>query len=64
MSIVGSKGFERIPNLIKGHDEHHKIANIRFKNIAVNGKRIENAEGSGFVIDPRKQRIEFYLFHI
>ena len=41
------------PNVIKGWDSQHKVFNVTFENLKINGKFIRNAEEGNFEIDPR-----------
>jgi hypothetical protein len=41
------------PNTIKGWDSNHRVSNVLFENVMVNGKYITNAEEGNFEIDPQ-----------
>jgi hypothetical protein len=40
------------PNTIKGWDSNHRVSNVLFDNVKVNGRYITNAEDANFEIDP------------
>jgi len=41
------------PNVIKGWDADHRVFNVTFENLNINGKYIRNAEEGNFEIDPK-----------
>jgi hypothetical protein len=41
------------PNVIKGWDAEHRVFNVTFENLKINGKYIRNAEEGNFEIDPK-----------
>ena len=41
------------PNVIKGWDADHKVFNVTFENLKINGKYIRNADEGYFEIDPK-----------
>ncbi len=50
-NITATGNFQR-PNVIKGWDANHKVYNITFENLKINGQYIHNAEEGNFDIDP------------
>lgn len=50
-NITATGDFQR-PNVIKGWDASHKVYNITFENLKINGQYIHNAEEGNFNIDP------------
>ena len=40
------------PNVIKGWDAEHKVFNVTFENLKINGTYIRSAEEGNFEIDP------------
>jgi hypothetical protein len=50
-NITATGNFQR-PNVIKGWDANHKVYNITFENLKINGQYIHNAEEGNFNIDP------------
>jgi hypothetical protein len=41
------------PNAIKGWDSNHRVSNILFENVMVNGRYFTSAEDGNFEIDPK-----------
>jgi hypothetical protein len=41
------------PNVIKGWDAGHRVFNVTFENLKINGQYIRNADEGNFVIDPK-----------
>jgi hypothetical protein len=50
-NITADSSF-RQKNVIKGWDSEHKVFNVSFENLKINGKYIRNAEEGNFKIDP------------
>jgi hypothetical protein len=50
-NITATGSFQR-KNAIKGWDTKHKVFNVSFENLKINGKYIRNAEEGNFEIDP------------
>lgn len=46
-------GKQKMRNIIRGHDEKHKVYDITFENLEMNGKLIRSAEEGNFYIDPK-----------
>ncbi len=46
-------GQQKMRNIIKGHDEKHRVYDITFENLEMNGKLIRSAEEGNFFIDPK-----------
>lgn len=40
------------PSVIQGHDARHRIVNVTFENLRINGKLITGAADGNFVVDP------------
>ena len=51
-NITATGSFQR-RNAIKGWDAGHKVFNVVFENLKINGKYIHNAEQGNFEIDPK-----------
>lgn len=45
-------GSMKKPNTIKGWDSNHRVSNVLFENVMVNGRYITNADDGNFEIDP------------
>jgi hypothetical protein len=50
-NITATGSFQR-KNTIKGWDADHKVFNVTFENLKVNGKYVRNADEGNFEIDP------------
>ncbi len=50
-NITATGDFKK-PNVIKGWDADHKVYNVTFENLKINGKYIRSAEEGNFEIDP------------
>ncbi|MDB4614231.1 hypothetical protein OAH18_00935 [bacterium] len=50
-NITATGSFQR-KNVIKGWDAKHKVFNVTFENLKINGKYIRNAADGDFEIDP------------
>jgi hypothetical protein len=50
-NITASGNFQR-KNVIKGWDADHKVSNVTFENLVINGRLIRSAEEGSFEIDP------------
>jgi cysteine-rich repeat protein len=50
-NITATGNFQR-PNVIRGWDADHKVYNVTFENLKINGRYIGNAEEGNFDIDP------------
>ena len=46
-------GKQKMRNIIKGHDEKHKVYDITFENLEMDGKMIRSAAEGNFFIDPK-----------
>lgn len=46
-------GKQKMRNIIKGHDEKHKVYDITFENLEMDAKLIRSPEEGNFFIDPR-----------
>ncbi len=51
-NITASGSFQR-KNAIKGWDADHKVFNVTFENLKINGKYVRNADEGNFEIDPK-----------
>ncbi len=51
-NITATGSFQR-RNAIKGWDADHRVFNVVFENLKINGKYIHNAEQGNFEIDPK-----------
>ena len=49
---ITATGPFKLKNVIRGWDAEHRISNVTFENLTINGKYIRNAEEGNFEIDP------------
>jgi hypothetical protein len=50
-NITATGSFQRT-NAIKGWNADHRVYNVTFENLKINGKYVRNAEEGDFEIDP------------
>lgn len=49
---VTAAGPMTLPNTIAGHDADHRVRDVLFENVTVNGRRLTSPESGNFRIDP------------
>ena len=49
---ISVEGPMKRPNVIRGWDAQHRVRNVRFENVKVNGRYLDGPEAGNFEIDP------------
>ena len=56
------EGPMKRPNVIRGWDAQHRVRNVRFENVKVNGRYLDGPEAGNFEIDPNTtENIQFVV---